>query len=420
MPYSAIIFDIDYYSSLKEGEKLHLTSYIEEHGIKVAIVTNENKPIYTRWLKNAIIRPDYIIGGGDLKKGRFKFIRKPEPQPMLVAAAHLGKTANKVLAICTKAIDREAAEAAGISYLVNPTLEDTISQLSDASRALPCKQDLSGPVPKTGIYGAVCGDIIGTPYEHRNSRMQKCDFEMFAKNSHASDDTVLTMAIARWLMGERTVEQLTKQLVLFAYRHYRCGFGHGFLDWLNSKDHSPRVASSNGSAMRVSPVAYAAQSLEETLELARIQASLTHNSPDGVHGAQAIAACVYLARTGKSKEYIQDTIHELFGFDLNRTIAQIRSGYDPKADLDCNCVRCASEAIICWLQSESYEATIRNAISLGGDADTIAAMAGAIAAATPGMEISEAIANRCYCYLSDDLKATLLDFENFLSSQRKK
>jgi len=418
MKYSALLFDIDYFTSISIEDLEPLKNYVDKYDISVGIVTTENKPVYTKWAKTAPLRANIIIGGGDLKKGRFKFIRKPEPQPMLVAAAHLGKMANEVLAICTKDIDREAAEAASITYLMNPTPEEIVPYLSEVERTEPNKRDLSGPIPTTGIYGVVCGDVIGTPYEPRKGRMQNYDFEMFAKKSRASDDTVLTMAIARWLMGERTVEQLTRQLALFAYRHYRCGFGHGFLTWLGTKDHAPRVAGSNGSAMRVSPVAYVAKSLEETLELAKMQASLTHNDPDGIHGAQAIAACVYLARMGKSKEEIQDYIGQKFGFDLNRTIAQIRSGYEPKADLDCNCVRCASEAIICWLQSDTYEATIRNAISLGGDADTIAAMAGSIAAATPGMEIPEEMAERSYGYLTDDLKETLLDFEEYLVSQR--
>lgn len=418
MTYSSVIFDMDYFSSHPEEEIRMLSDYIEEHDIHVAIVTNENKPVYTKWMKKAPLRVDFIIGGGDLKYKRFRFHRKPEPNQMHVAAAHLGRVACEVLAVCTKDIDREAAEAASMPLLINPSPQELLSRLTAEPRQAPAQRDLTGPVPTTGIYGAVCGDIIGTPYEHRSGRMQNYGFEMFAPKSHASDDSILTMAIARWLMNGRGMEELDRQLTLFANRHPKDGFGSGFLAWLNSADHSPRVAGSNGSAMRVSPVGHAADTLEETLELARLQASLTHNDPDGIHGAQAVAACVFLARTGKGKDEIKSYIEKQFGFDLGRTVDEIRKGYNPKDRIDCNCVRCAAEAIICWLQSDTYEQTVRNAVSLGGDADTLAAMAGAIAAATPGMEIPADIAEKCFCYLPEDLKETLLDFEQWLLQYR--
>lgn len=414
MKYSAIIFDMDYFSTHQEEQIRMLSDYIEAHDIHVAIVTNENKPVYTKWMKKTPLRVDFIIGGGDLKYKRFHFHRKPEPNQMHVAAAHLGKVASEVLAVCTKDIDREAAEAAAMPFLMNPSPLELLSRLTDEPRQAQVRRNLSGPVPVTGIYGAVCGDIIGTPYEHRSGRMQNYEFEMFAPKSHASDDTILTMAIARWLMNGCSMEQLDRQLTLFANRHPRDGFGSGFLSWLNSSDHAPRVAGSNGSAMRVSPVAYAARTLDETLELARMQASLTHNDPDGIHGAQATAACIFLARTGRSKEEIRSYIEQQFGFDLHRTVDEIRKGYNPKDRIDCNCVRCATEAIICWLHSDTYEQTVRNAVSLGGDADTLAAMAGSIAAATPGMEIPADIAEKCFGYLPEDLKETLLDFEQWL------
>lgn len=214
-------------------------------------------------------------------------------------------------------------------------------------------------------------------------------------------------------MSDRSDESLTRKLVIYGKSYPRAGWGHNFKDWVATPDHPQRAAGSNGSAMRVSPVGYAAHSLDECLALAKQQAERTHNTPEGIRGAQAIAAAIYLARTGKSKAAVKAYIEQQFGYDLDQSIEQIRDTYNLKEKFTCACDKCAAEAIICWLYAESYEQTIRYAISLGGDSDTLAAMAGGIASATPGMEIPEEIAAFCYKRLPDEFKRVLLTFEEY-------
>ncbi len=272
--------------------------------------------------------------------------------------------------------------------------------------------DLKMPAPQTGIFGAVCGDILGSKYEHH--RTKDFNFELLPKGSKVTDDSILTMAIAKWLMGDRTDAYLGEQLVRFANRYPTAHWGSGFRSWFESDSHEKRVAGSNGSAMRVSPVGYAATSIEECLALAKQSAEMTHNSPEGIAGAQAIAACIFLARNGKNKAEVKAYIEQQFGYNLDQTIDEIRATYDLNEKFSLACNKCAAEAIVCWLVSGSYEETIRNAVSLGGDSDTLAAMAGSIAAATPGMEIAADLADKCYELLPDDLKTVMIEFnQNF-------
>lgn len=416
MKYRGLIFDLDYFEDKAAEEIAALSEYVNSHDVHVGIVTTENKPVYTKWLKKAPITVDYTVGGGDIKKGRFKFIRKPEGLPLQVAVAWFDLDAGDVLSICTKDIDKEASEKAGISMIVNPNPKDIIPLLSDDPKKEKQQINIDIPVPTTGIYGAVCGDIIGSPYEIGKRRTKDYNFELFIKQSGPSDDTILTLAIAKWLMGDRSEEDLKHQLISFANRYPKAHWGHGFKTWLASKEHEKREAGSNGSAMRVSPVGYAATSIEECLALAKQTAELTHNTPEGIAGAQAIAASVFLARQGgsdrltidKIKANVKAYIEQQFGYNLDHTIDEIRATYDIKEKFSLACNKCAAEAIVCWLVSDTYEATIRNAVSLGGDADTIAAMAGSIAAATPGMEIPQDIAEKCYALVPDDLKETLV------------
>lgn len=416
--YQAVIFGTSYFAlEHPAGEMEQLIAYLQEHDVKVGIVTTDKKPEYTKWLKTAPIRVDKIIGGGDVKAGRFKFHKKPEPQPFEVCTARMDKYIDEVLSVCVRDVDIMGSKAAGIDRLYRPTPSQILALLSRTPAPIPQPEcDLKGPIPTTGIMGAICGDVIGAPYESKSMRTKKTDFELFTRKARASDDTTLTLAIAEWLMSDRSEDTLTRKLVCYGKSYPRAGWGHNFKDWLATPDHPKRAAGSNGSAMRVSPVGYAARTLDECLSLARQQAERTHNSPEGIRGAQAIAATIYLARTGKSKTEVKAYIEQLFGYDLDLSLEQIRDTYNLKEKFTCACDKCAAEAIICWLTADSYEQTIRYAISLGGDSDTLAAMAGGIASATPGMEIPEEIATFCYNHLSDEFKRVLLEFEGYLET----
>lgn len=413
--YRGLIFDIDYFDDKLSEEIAALAAYLKEHDVKVGIVTMLAKTEYTQWLRMAPVPVEHIVGAGSIKLGRFKFCKKPDAKPMQMSAAWLELECSEVLSVCTKEIDKEASKAAGMDIIVNPAPAELIPLLSNEPKAVLPHVELDVPAPTTGIFGAVCGDILGSRYERK--RTQNYDFDMLPKGSKVTDDTILTMAIARWLMSERSDANLCRQLLFFGRRYPGSHWGRGFKSWLEADEHEKRVASSNGSAMRVSPVSYAATSLEECLALAEQSASMTHNAPEGIAGAQAIAASIFLVRQGKTKAEVKAYIEEHFGYDLNLSIDAMRATYDLNEKFTCACNKCAAEAITCWLVSDTFEAAIRNAVSLGGDADTIAAMAGAIAAATPSMEIPMDLADACFRLVPDELKAVLIEFNNQQSSR---
>lgn len=221
------------------------------------------------------------------------------------------------------------------------------------------------------MFGAIAGDVIGSYYEHYPTK--RLDFDLFPEQATFTDDTVLTLAVAQWLLNERT--ELASIFHRFVQKYPDAGYGTSFLSWANCTRTEPYESWANGSAMRVSPVAYAASSLDETLALAKLSAEVTHNHPDGIRGAQSVAAAVYLARTGASKAEIQAYIEEHFLYDCSTPLAQIR----PRYLFDVSCTGSVPQAIRSFLESTSFESAIRNAISLGGDADTMACIAGAIA-----------------------------------------
>ena len=263
-------------------------------------------------------------------------------------------------------------------------------------------------IPTTGIIGTVCGDIIGSDYEQHKKRTKKFNFNMFPKDAHFSDDTVMTIAIAQWLQGEHSTDRLVDIMVEMGRRYIGAGYGHKFKEWLNNDTHEPYGAASNGAAMRVGAIGWAFDTLEETLSAAKQTADVSHSSEEGEKGAMSVAAAIFMARNGKSKDEIKRYIEDTFGYDLSRKIEDIRPDYK----FEILCSRSVPEAIICWLQSDTYEEAIRNAVSLGGDADTQAAIAGAIAAATPGMEVPKDIAVKCVSYLTPKLKRMMMDFYN--------
>ena len=256
-----------------------------------------------------------------------------------------------------------------------------------------------------GIIGAIAGDIIGSVYEFHPIKTK--EFPLFRKRSTFTDDTIMTLAVAKWLLNDRnSKEELVKQLQYFGNRYPYGGYGRMFKNWLQTENPKPYGSWGNGSAMRVSPVAWVGESLEEVQKLAKLSSIVTHDHPEGVKGALATADAVYLARNGFSKEEIKDHIGVRYGYNLDRTVDEIRPYYK----FDVSCQGCVGESIICFLEARDYEDTIRNCISLGGDADTMAAIAGGIASAY--WEVPDTIRLDSINKLDYELLSVLKEFEN--------
>jgi ADP-ribosylglycohydrolase len=244
------------------------------------------------------------------------------------------------------------------------------------------------------MIGAIAGDIIGSVYEHRPIKSK--DFPLFDPACRFTDDTVLTVAIADAILSGRSYLESVREIGL---RYPLAGYGAAFLAWLHSPDPKPYNSWGNGSAMRVSPVGFAFSSEEEVLKHAKMTAEISHNHPEGIKGAQATALAVFLAGTGTGKEEIKTRITNLFGYDLSRTVDDIRPGYA----FDISCRGTVPEAIIAFLDSASYEDAVRNAISLGGDSDTLACITGGIAEAFYGA-VPEEIHDFAIKRLAPDLR----------------
>ena len=231
------------------------------------------------------------------------------------------------------------------------------------------------------MFGAICGDIIGSRFEAHNIKSK--DFELMHPDCCFTDDTVMTIAVANALHSYREnrslsqfKEEVSTQMRYLGTKYPNAGYGGRFYHWLHDPSMGPYQSFGNGSAMRVSPVAWVAGSIEEAEMLAQASAEPTHDHPEGIKGAKAIAAAIYLARLQKSKREIREYIEEHY-YPLDFSLDEIRESYT----FDVTCQGSVPQAIVAFLESESYEDTIRNAISIGGDSDTIAAMAGSIAEA---------------------------------------
>jgi len=222
------------------------------------------------------------------------------------------------------------------------------------------------------VLGAIAGDIIGSVYEQHP--VKHMDFQLFHRDSRFTDDTVLTVAVAHAILEH---EEYAIALKLFGRRYPHAGYGGSFYRWIFKPGVQPYHSWGNGAAMRVSPIGFAFESTEEVLSQAADSAQASHNHPEAVKGAQAVALAVFLARTGTSKEIIRSTIAQRFGYDLDRTTDAIRPDYR----FDVSCQGSVPEAIIAFLDSRDYEDAIRRAISLGGDSDTLASITGGIAEA---------------------------------------
>ena len=222
------------------------------------------------------------------------------------------------------------------------------------------------------MIGAMAGDIIGSVYEA--NPIKSTSFPLFSDHSRFTDDTVLTIAVAFSILNNIDYASSIKD---FGLKYPYAGYGGSFYRWLHSAESKPYNSWGNGSAMRVSPVGFAFNSMKDVLHEAKESAKVTHNHPEGIKGAQATALAVLLARSGKSKATIKQEISDRFAYNLNRTLDEIRPDYG----FDVSCQGSVPEAIIAFLEAKDFEDAIRKGISLGGDSDTIACIAGGIAQA---------------------------------------
>lgn len=253
------------------------------------------------------------------------------------------------------------------------------------------------------MYGAIFGDIIGSRFEFDRGGKTK-DFELFTWKDDFTDDTVMTVAVAEALIkaGKDAAADEIRRAVVKSMREWgrdypEVGYGGRFYRWLISKNPEPYGSWGNGSAMRVSAAGWLYDTLERTLEAAAATAEVTHNHPEGIKGAQCTAAVIYLARKGAKKDEIKDFVENEFGYDLSETVDEMRHRHNH----DESCMDSLPKALVSFFEGESYEDVVRNAVSLGGDTDTLAAIAGSMAEAFYG--IPESIASEGKLFLTDDI-----------------
>ncbi|MFZ7125481.1 MAG: ADP-ribosylglycohydrolase family protein [Desulfobacterales bacterium] len=250
------------------------------------------------------------------------------------------------------------------------------------------------------MLGAIAGDIIGSVYEAHPIKTKT--FQLFPPNCRFTDDSVLTIAVAQAILTDGDYLRWVREI---GRRYPHAGYGGTFVGWLLSSDPQPYNSWGNGSAMRVSPVGWAFDSVDEVLREAERSAEISHNHPEGIKGAQAAALAVFLARTTRDKAVIGKEVSDRFGYDLDRTLDDIR----PSFRFDISCQGTVPEAVIAFLESDSYEDAVRNAISLGGDSDTLACITGAIAEAFHG-PVSRPIREKVETILTPDLWSISEDF----------
>ena len=257
------------------------------------------------------------------------------------------------------------------------------------------------------MFGAVLGDIIGSRFEFDRGGKTK-DFELFTKEDSITDDSVMTAAIAAGLLdagkdeNEKTVkETVIKFMQKYGRRYPNAGYGTRFIHWIFKDNPQPYNSWGNGSAMRVSAVGWLYDSLERTREVARWTAEVSHNHSEGIKGAECTAAVRYLARTGKTKKEIKDYVIREFGYDLHETLDEIRKRHRH----DESCMDSLPKALVSFFEGNSYEDVVRNAVSLGGDTDTLAAIAGAMAEGL--YEIPEEIISEGLKYIPQEMQEVL-------------
>lgn len=261
------------------------------------------------------------------------------------------------------------------------------------------------------MYGAILGDIIGSPFEFDRGDKTK-DFTLFSRGCKFTDDTVMTAAVADALLtvGQAASKAEIESAVIdkmhaWGRRYPHAGYGGRFRKWLKDRNPKPYGSYGNGSAMRVSAAGWLYPTIEKTREVAAYTAGITHNHPEGIKGAEATASCIFLARMGADKETIKKYIEKEFGYNLNRTLEQIR----PSFHMDESCQGTVPEAVTAFLESVDFEDAIRNAVSLGGDTDTLAAITGSIAEAY--YDIPDFLQAECRKRVSKDILKVIERFD---------
>jgi len=257
------------------------------------------------------------------------------------------------------------------------------------------------------MLGAITGDIVGSPYEGRPIKTKR--FVLFGEGCCFTDDTVCSLAIADALMSGC---DFAASLRSFARRFPDAGYGRRFMEWFRSDRAGPYNSMGNGSAMRVVAVAYVAREQAEVLQLAARTARVTHNHPAGVAGAQATALAIWLARRRETPAAIRTAIADRFGYDLAPSVEQLRRSYG----YDVTCAGTVPPALTCALEAADFEDALRNAVSLGGDSDTLACIAGGLAEALFG--VPKAIAGQALGYLPTDLLTTLRRFNRHCAKSK--
>lgn len=265
------------------------------------------------------------------------------------------------------------------------------------------------------MYGAILGDIIGSPYEFDLGNKTK-QFPLFSGSSIFTDDTVMTIAMADALIGAPDDEAIIKSRIVESLQHWgrlypHAGYGIRFSDWLESSDPQPYNSYGNGSAMRVSSVAWLYDDLETVRKIARFSAEVSHNHPEGIKGAEAVASAIYLARTGSTKAQIREYMDQEFEYCLVLTCDKIRPTYHHVE----SCQETVPEAITAFLEGESFEDAIRTAVSLGGDCDTLTCITGSIAEAFWG--VPENLKQECLNRLPQPLRDVLLRFDAYITAK---
>ena len=261
------------------------------------------------------------------------------------------------------------------------------------------------------MYGAILGDIIGSPFEFDQGNKSK-EFPLFSKNSTFTDDSVMTIAVGYAFLDAQPnadIEWIRRRLISSMKQYGRmfpyAGYGGMFRRWLKCDDPQPYGSFGNGSAMRVSSVAWLYNDIETVRSMARLSAEVSHNHPEGIKGAEATASAIFLARTGSTKEEIKAYIEDNFGYDLSRSCDEIRPNYHHIE----TCQETVPEAITAFLDGESFEDVIRTAVSLGGDCDTLTCIAGSIAEGFYG--VPEELKQECRKRLPEELKVVLDRFD---------
>ena len=265
------------------------------------------------------------------------------------------------------------------------------------------------------MYGAILGDMIGSPYEFDQGNKTKT-FPLFSEESTFTDDTVMTLAVGRAFLDaqpDADIDWIRRRLVdsmkQYGEQFPYAGYGGMFHCWLREKDPKPYGSFGNGSAMRVSGAAWLYNDLETVRSMARLSSEVSHNHPEGIKGAEATAAAIYLARIGSTKAEIKAYMEENFGYDLSRTCDEIRPNYHHVE----SCQETVPEAITAFLEGDSFEDVIRTAVSLGGDCDTLTCIAGAIAEAFYG--VPEELKQECRRRLPEQLLEVLEKIDAFLN-----